>query len=112
MVGLPLWAVFAVSFGSPTLSFLGVLFGQWIGRKSSKEAETRSRREETMRTLRWAAELAASDERPRSELGVSQLLALGESDLLDAAQRLFVDAAIGVMYVDTATRIDDAESTP
>jgi hypothetical protein len=46
MVGLPLWAVFAVSFGSPTLSFLGVLFGQWIGRLSAREVEARSRREE------------------------------------------------------------------
>lgn len=52
---MPLWAVFVVAFGSPILASLGVLMAQFVGRWSAKELETRSRREETMRNLRWAA---------------------------------------------------------
>ena len=83
VITLPLWAVFAVSFGSPALAFAGVLVAQWIGRRTARELEIRSRREETMRTLRWAAELAIDDDAARSRLGSSQLATLGRSALLD-----------------------------
>lgn len=108
VVSLPLWAVFAVSFGSPTLAFLGVLVAQLVGRKGAKELETRSKREETMRNLRWAAELAVSDDAAKSELGVAQLIALGDSDLLDEGQQLFVDAALEAVVGDAAEEVDAA----
>lgn len=108
MVSLPLWAVFAVSFGSPLLAFVGVLVSQWIGRKGAAELETRSRREETMRNLRWAAELAVSEDAARADLGVSQLIALGDSELLDDDQQLFVDAALDAVVDSAADEIDAA----
>lgn len=108
MVSLPLWAVFAVSFGSPLLAFLGVLVAQWIGRKAAHELETRSKREETMRTLRWAAELAVSEDEAKSNLGVSQVRALAESELLDDAQQLFVSAALDAVLEDAVEEVDEA----
>ena len=47
-----------------------------------------------MRNLRWAAELAAADDQARAILGIAQLLALGDSSLLDPEQQVFVDAAL------------------
>jgi len=108
VVSLPLWAVFAVSFGSPVLAFLGVLVAQLIGRKGAKELETRSKREETMRNLRWAAELAVSADPAKSGLGVSQLNALGDSDMLDEGQQLFVGAALEAVIEDAAEEVEQA----
>lgn len=109
MVSLPLWAVFVVSFGSPALAFLGVLVAQWMGRKGASELETRSKREETMRTLRWAAELAVTpDDDAKAALGVAQLTALGESDLLDDAQKLFVGAALDAVLEDAVEEVEEA----
>ena len=108
MVSLPLWAIFAVSFGSPALAFLGVLLAQWTGRQGARELELRSRREETMRTLRWAAELAVSGDEGRSDLGVCQLVALAESRLLDEAQLLFVSAALLSVLDDAVEEVESA----
>lgn len=94
MTTLPTWALYAVSFGSPLLAFIGVVAGQYVPRKGAKELEQRSKREEVMRNLRWASELAVSNDPNTSRLGVAQLVALGDSDLLDAGQQLFVDAAL------------------
>lgn len=76
MTTVPTWAAIAVSIGTPILTFLGVLLAQWIARKGSKELETRSRREEVMRNVRWAAELAVDEDQTKANLGVSQLNAL------------------------------------
>lgn len=94
---MPLWAVYAVSFGTPIAAFLGVLIGTLVTRKADTELEVRSRREEVMRTLRWAAELAISRDPGRARLGLSQLEALGDSDLLDDSQQLFIDAALAAV---------------
>lgn len=107
-VELPTWAVYAVSFGTPGLTFIGVLLAQWIGRRAARELETRSKREETLRVLRWAAELAVSDDDGKAKLGVSQLNALGDSDLLDDAQQLFVDAALEAVVDEPADEIEEA----
>jgi hypothetical protein len=107
-VELPTWAIYAVSFGTPVLTFIGVLIAQWIGRRAAKELETRSKREETLRVLRWAAELAVSDDDGKAKLGVSQLNALGDSDLLDDAQQLFVDAALEAVVDEPADEIEEA----
>lgn len=94
MTTVPTWAAWAVSVGTPALTFAGVLIAQAILRKGANELEVRSRREETLRVLRWAAELAVSTDDGKARLGVAQLNALGDSDLLDDAQQLFVDAAL------------------
>jgi len=107
VVSLPLWAVFAVSFGSPLLSFLGVLVAQAIGRTNAKELETRSKREETLRTMRWAAELSASDKDRLAVLGVAELEALLGSDLLEESEKTFVEAALAAVYEDPAEALDE-----
>lgn len=114
MTVLPTWAVFLVSFGTPVLTLLGVLLANLITRKGARELETRSRREETMRNLRWAAELAVVEEDRMADLGVAQLVALLESDLLDEAEKVFVEAALGAVYQDPEAELeqwgDDAEA--
>lgn len=107
VVSLPLWAVFAVSFGSPLLAFLGVLLAQVIGRKGAKELEIRSKREETLRTMRWAAELSASKEDRLADLGVAELEALLGSDLLEESEKTFVEAALTAVYVDPEEQLDE-----
>lgn len=65
------------------LAFLGSLLGHWISRRNAQEVDTWRKREETMRMLRWAAEMSADAERPwRSAAGIDILGALGESELL------------------------------
>jgi hypothetical protein len=97
-----------VSGGTPLLTFFGVLVAQYILRKGASELETRSKREETLRVLRWAAELAVSGDEGKSRLGVSQLVALGDSALLDHAQQLFVDAALDAVIDEPVDEIDEA----
>lgn len=106
MVALPLWAVFVVSFGSPVLAFLGVLVAQAFIRQGAKELETRSKREETLRTLRWAAELSASADGRLANLGVAELEALLSSDLLEESEKTFVEAALTAVYEDPEEELD------
>jgi hypothetical protein len=113
VVSLPLWALFAVAFGSPILAFLGVLLAQVMTRKSATELEARSKREETMRILRWAAELAVSLDDRMADLGVAQLGALLRSDLLDDSEKVFVEVALDAVYEDPEAELnqlgEDAE---
>ncbi|MFP5336310.1 MAG: hypothetical protein ACLGIV_13460 [Actinomycetes bacterium] len=107
MTSLPTWAVYAVSFGTPVFTFLGVLLAQFITRMGARELEIRSRREETMRNLRWAAELAVDEDDRMADLGVAQLAALLESDLLDESEKVFVEAALNVVYEDPEAELDE-----
>jgi hypothetical protein len=87
--------VWTVSLGTPVLAFAGGLTAQVITRRGDEELEHRSKREEVMRILRWAAELAVSDhDDPRVRLGVAQLGVLMRSELLDEGERDFVQAAL------------------
>lgn len=103
---MPTWAVWLVSLGTPALTFVGVLIAQAISRKGAKELEIRSKREETMRNLRWAAELAIKDDDRMADLGVSQLVALLNSDLLDESEKVFVEAALDAVYEDAEAELD------
>lgn len=103
---LPTWAVYAVSIGAPVLAFLGVLVAQVIARRGDVELETRSKREETMRTMRWAAELSASTDDRTASLGVAELTALLESDLLEESDKIFVEAALDAVYEPVETEIE------
>jgi hypothetical protein len=91
---LPTWAVWVLSFGSPLLAFVGVVIGPAVTRRGARELELRSKREEVMRILRWAAELAVSDDQAHSRLGVAELGALLQSELLDEEEKDFVQAAL------------------
>ncbi|MEV4343129.1 hypothetical protein AB0J83_01420 [Actinoplanes sp. NPDC049596] len=91
---LPTWAVYAVSFGTPAAAFAGAAIGHIVTRRGATELEKRSRREQLMKTLQWAAELAISDDEAKANLGVSQLVAVTTSDLCDKDVQEFVDAAL------------------
>ena len=94
MTSLPTWAIYSFGFGSPALAFAGVAVGQVIIRRGATELEARSRREELMRMLRWASELAISEDEPSARLGVAQLRALRASSLLTVEEISFVRAAL------------------
>lgn len=83
---------------------------QWLTRRGATELEQRSKREEVMRTLRWAAELAVTDNDGTAQLGVAELNALAASDLLDDKQKLFIDAALESVIHDVTEQIDEIET--
>lgn len=105
---LPLWAVYAVSFGVPAMAFAGGMAGVFVTRKGATELEKRSRREETMRNLRWAAELAVDADERKAQLGLAQLDALGGSDMLSEAEQLFVDAALASVVREPLEELQEA----
>ena len=106
MTSLPTWAVWTLAFGSPALAFVGVLIGEVITRRGARELEIRSKREEVMRILRWAAELAVSDDQAHARLGVAQLGALLQSELLDEEEKNFVQAALTAVVRVPVERIE------
>ncbi len=106
---LPTWLVIGLAVGVPVLTFVGVVLGNLVTRRGAAELETRSRREETMRTLTWAAELAVSDDPAKADLGLRELEALGDSALLDPEQQTFIDAALASVYAEPEARIEAAE---
>lgn len=103
---LPTWAIWVLSFGTPLLAFAGVLVGQFITRRGARELEIRSKREEVMRILRWAAELAVSDDEAHARLGVTQLGTLLTSDLLDEEEKDFVQAALTAVVSPAVQQIE------
>ena len=94
MTSLPTWAVWVLSFGSPLLTAAFAVVAQVVIRRGAEELETRSKREEVMRNLRWAAELAVSDDVRKARLGNRELRALQVSRLLDADEVDFIYAAL------------------
>lgn len=89
-----------VTVATPVLAMLGSLLGQFLTVRAERRLERRARREETMRNLRWAAELAVDDGLRQARLGVAQLIALARSDLLDVEERIFVDAALDLVVAE------------
>jgi hypothetical protein len=94
VTSLPTWAVWVLSFGSPTVTAVIACVGQYLGHHAARDLEARSKREEVMRNLRWAAELAASNDAAKARLGVRQLKALRDSKMLTPADQEFVRAAL------------------
>jgi hypothetical protein len=91
---LPLWAVVVIAVGSPVLTAVLTVRGQTLSRRSSREQENESRRGEVMTMLRWAAELAASDDVRKARLGIQELKTLRDSSLLGPAEVEFIIAAL------------------
>jgi hypothetical protein len=94
VTSLPSWVVWTLAFGSPALTAVIAFLAQYFGRRAAWELEARSRREEVMRSLRWAAELAVSNDAAKSRLGVQELQALRDSKLLTLVEQGFIDAAL------------------
>jgi hypothetical protein len=74
------------------LAFLGSAAGHAVARLTAREQERWRRREETMRLLRWAAEMAAEPRGSRVEIGTATIDALIDSPLLDLGDVGFVAA--------------------
>jgi hypothetical protein len=95
-----------LSFGSPLLAFFGVLIGQVITRRGARELEIRLKREEVMRVLRWAAELAVSDDQAHARLGLRSSERSLTSDLLDEEEKDFVQAALTAVVEPAVQQIE------
>lgn len=100
MTSLPTWAVYAVSLGAPLAAFVGVLIGHLITRRGAHELDRRATREEAMRMLRWASELAASDDSARATLGIAALDALSSSPWLHDEDRKLIDAVLDFLLAE------------
>lgn len=101
--------MYLISFGTPILAFLGGLFGHLISRRGDVELERRSRREEVMRNLRWAAELAVSQDEPKARLGVAQLRSLLDSKIIGDDEKESVQAALGATISPLVAQIEQME---
>ena len=108
MTSLPTWAVYLLAFGSPVLAFAGGLIGQLVTRRGAVELERRSKREEAMRILRWAAELGVAPEEAKARLGRAQLETLLDADILDEGERNFVQTALEATLVRRVEKIEQA----
>lgn len=82
-----------LAIATPILAFAGGLFGTLVKRKGDAELDRWRKREETMRILRWATEMATDHHDRRAEAGLTVLSALLDSPLLDDAD---VDLVAGV----------------
>jgi len=72
----------AVAVATPVLSFAGSWLGGWLNRRSARELDRWRRREETMRLLRWASEMAVDSDERRALVGMSAMAALTTSEML------------------------------
>lgn len=94
MSSLPIWAVLVIAIGAPVLTAVLTVRGQALSRHATVEHENESRRGEVMTMLRWAAELAASDDVRKARLGIQELKTLRDSAMLGAAEVEFIIAAL------------------
>lgn len=102
VTSLPTWAIYAVSFGSPLAAFLGVAIGHALTRRGATELDRRAKREETMRTLRWASELAVTSDGRTLQLGIAALDALSASPWLQSEDQVFIDAVLAAVLSENA----------
>jgi hypothetical protein len=105
---LPLWTVGVIAVGSPVLTALLTVRGQALSRHKAVEQQDESRRQEVMIMLRWAAELAASDDVRKARLGIQELKTLQESSLLGSAEVEFIIAALDVVLEVPVLAIEQA----
>ena len=81
-----------VLIATPLLAFAGGLVGHLLGRRATRELDRWRKREETMRLLRWATELAVGADPLGSLAGTEVLGALLDAAILDAEDRDLVAA--------------------
>lgn len=95
--GTPIWLSVFLAFLTLTGVLASAVFLRRTGREtrtSAEELDRRGKREETMRTLRWAAERAVSTEDRDSRLGIAALDSLGGSAWLEVEDQALIDAVI------------------
>lgn len=89
---MPAWTQIVVLVATPIFAFAGALIGHWAHRKSAREHDTWRRREETFRTLRWAAEQTTMDSVRARMVGVTMLKSLLASELLQEYDQAMVQS--------------------
>jgi hypothetical protein len=94
MSSLPLWVVGVIAVSSPVVTAALTVRGQNLSRGSAREQVGDAKREEVMTTLRWAAELAVSDDVRKARLGIQELKALQISSLIGSVESEFIIAAL------------------
>lgn len=105
----PSWLALVAAF-IPLAGVAGGLIGAWWGRKGTKEADNRGRREELMRQLRWASELAVLEDPRQAQLGVDQLRALYGSELFSESEKALIDASLRSVLHEPLAEIEAAEA--
>ncbi len=101
-VNLSGWLAIFLSLATPLFAFLGAIAGHWWARRSATELDTWHHREETMRLLRWAVELAAGADDPRAWVGIATLSALRSSELLQPEDLELVAAVTDAVLAEPA----------
>lgn len=86
-----------VLIATPLLAFAGGLVGHLLLRRGAVELDRWRKREETMRMLRWATELATDSNPDRARAGITVLSALLDSPLLDEADVELVATIAGAI---------------
>jgi len=76
------------------LALIGSMVGSSLNRRSAKEIERRWNREESLRMLRWATELAGSSDRSGAALGEAALVKLLDSSLLQPEDKPLAEAVV------------------
>lgn len=89
-VGAGTLIAIAEVIGPALLAFAGAFLAVIVNRRGASELDRRWKREETLRTLRWAADNAASSEVGRASIGVSALVALNDAELVQDEDRAYV----------------------
>lgn len=96
------------------LTLSGVLASALFLRRTGREARTsaqeldrRGKREETMRTLRWAAERAVAAKAEESRLGIAALDSLGGSVWLEPEDQALIDAVVNSLTAPAAREYPD-----
>ena len=92
-----------VSIGTLVLTTVSTLAAHRRNRIAN-ELEWRSRREQIMRMLQWAADLAIDPDPHRSAMGLRQLQALARSRLNSPDVQAFVNAALDVLNPSSGER--------
>jgi hypothetical protein len=103
--GVPQWPELVLA---PVLLLVGGLIGSYITRRNAVDQNERAKREEVGRTVRWAAEQAASQDERVRKLGVDALLAYADSDVLDDEDRRFLESVTDSVLAPTLGELEES----
>lgn len=107
---VPTWFTMTVAIVGPLLLLLGVLIGHRVTRVSTKELDERARREELLRSVRWAAEQAVEGNPRAGVLGIATLRAMSHLPLLQTpSDQAFIDAVADAVVAEPAEVYRDLE---
>jgi len=99
-------AAVVAAAAAPVLAFAGSWLGVRGNRRASLELDRWRRREETMRLLRWAVELALDGDERRAGVGIAALDALQESELLQDEELDLVETVAQSLVEETESQYD------